>query len=760
VRNDLFTLEDLYQAYRACRRHKRGTLNALRFEAHLLDNLCDLRDELTGLSGVERCGFAGLGMSGMETQMSGMETRPTIAVRLGMAVGRDSNPDKDAPITNRCEMTGHGISGMETRPTVEEAVGRDSNPDNRETAANETSGMETRPTIAVRLGMAVGRDSNPDKDAPITNRCEMTGHGMSGMETRPTGWMDAPTVWGMETPHTSLNRSYNPTKSICFVQKRPKLREIFAADFRDRVVHHLLVGYLEPIFERRFIHDSYACRKGKGVHAAVDRLRTFLGSATANGSRRAWYLKEDISGFFMNIDKEILFELICRHVKREDVRGLAHVLIFHDCTRDYRFKGDPAILERIPPHKTLFKVPSGKGLPIGNLTSQFFANVYLNELDHFVKRQLRCRWYLRYCDDFLLLGRSPAELAEYHARIGEFLRKRLLLELNSKQHRLQPVSSGIDFLGYVVRRRYVLVRKRVVSHFREKLEAFDEQLGERKRGEVTAWHYPPRVMERFRSVVSSYLGHFGWANSHRLTASIFRRYPVLRAGFLLDGGKVVPRYLQRKGAVNIRQVYWWWVPPGWRFQCGSRSGFQSRQEPTGYGNRTRSGWTCRSGFQSRKPGDGGKRNVGHGNPNVGYGNPTYGVDGYTADVVHENPACPAGYADGTQAGRQSDRPAPVCPLWVRAATPQKVLVFFPVGSFYEFYDSQAECVCGLFGLKLTKGWRGFRVGCGFHRRWLGVFLRKALAAGYHVALIRRERSIDGGFRRRLLKLFRGASHQR
>lgn len=566
-----------------------------------------------------------------------------------------------------------------------------------------------------------------------------------------------------QTAPNPPTRAYHPTTSICFVQKRPKLREIFAADFRDRVVHHLLVSTLEPIFERHFIHDSYACRNGKGVHAAVARLRSFLGSVTANGTRRAWFLKEDISGFFMNIDKEVLYDLICRRVKREDIRRLAAVLIFHDCTRDYHFKGDPSILSLIPPHKTLFKVPAGKGLPIGNLTSQFFANVYLNELDQFVKRELRCRWYLRYCDDFLLLGRSPRELAEHHARIGEFLGERLLLELNPKQYRLRPVSSGIDFLGYVVRRSHVLVRRRVVSHLRERLEQFEARLGERRKGEVTAWRYPPRVMEGFRSVVASYLGHLRWANSHRLTTSIFRRYPVLRAGFLLDGGKLVPRYLQKKEGGNIRRIYWGWVPPRWRFVGGWEDigGWRTGEESGGgaVGSENPPGWgSVAVGLETRPTrfvlGTESQRRTLVGRSVGLETRPTRFVAG------RESQRRPlAGWGVGLETRPTHGQRAAwerVTPLWVRGDGVQKVLVFFPVGRFYEFYDSQAECAGELFGFKLIQGMRGFRVGCGFHRRWLGVFLREALDAGYHVALITRERRVDGSTCRRLAKLFRGA----
>ena len=129
----------------------------------------------------------------------------------------------------------------------------------------------------------------------------------------------------------------------------------------------------------------------------------------------------------------------------------------------------------MPPHKTLTGVPKNKGLPIGNLNSQFFANVYLDGFDHYVKHTLKCRHYIRYCDDFILLSHDPEQLREWRERIAEFLRDRLALELNPNRERLRPVSDGIDFLGYIVRREYMLVRRRVVSNLKQKLKAFEAE---------------------------------------------------------------------------------------------------------------------------------------------------------------------------------------------------------------------------------------------------------------------------------------------
>ncbi len=145
-----------------------------------------------------------------------------------------------------------------------------------------------------------------------------------------------------------VDRTYHPGRSVCFFTTRPKLREIFAADFRDRVVHHLLVDYLERLWEPVFIHDSYACRKGRGVHRGVRRAQQFIRQASANGSRPAWYLQLDIHNYFMSIDKGILFRLLAARLKDETALWLTRQLVYHDCTRDYVLRGKPELQAAIP----------------------------------------------------------------------------------------------------------------------------------------------------------------------------------------------------------------------------------------------------------------------------------------------------------------------------------------------------------------------------------------------------------------------------
>jgi RNA-directed DNA polymerase len=334
------------------------------------------------------------------------------------------------------------------------------------------------------------------------------------------------------------DRSYEPGRSVCFFVKRPKLREIFAADFRDRVVHHVLVNHMEGIWEPVFIHDSYACRKGKGVHAAVARLQRFMREATANGTRPAFTLQLDIRNYFMSIDKPRLFEMLTARLnprRRDDEQAvwLAEKLVFHDCTHEPLLKGDPRVVDQLPAHKTLFRAPPGKGLPIGNLNSQFFANVYLNVLDQFVKHELKCRWYLRYCDDFVLVAESAAQLAGWKMRIEAFLADRLQLQLNPSRERLRPVSDGVDFLGYIVRPFHLLVRRRVVGHLREVL-ARSERLLVGQHAQATEYRFDAQALDSLQASLASYLGHLRRASCQRLVAAICAANPWLEGFIALD----------------------------------------------------------------------------------------------------------------------------------------------------------------------------------------------------------------------------------
>lgn len=322
-------------------------------------------------------------------------------------------------------------------------------------------------------------------------------------------------------------RTYKPGQSIAFVVTKPKVREIFAAGFDDRVVHHLLYNYLAPIFEKIFIYDSWACRKGKGTHHAVQRLQGFLWQQRrlARG-KPVYYLKMDVMSFFTSIDQQILYDLVCKKVTRHEVRWLSKVIIFHDCARDIppKIQSRPELFAQLPRHKSLFYTAPGVGLPIGNLTSQFFANVYLNELDQFVKHRLKVKHYLRYVDDLVLLGDSEEGLRAQMAAIEVFAREHLHLRMHPNKQFIRPSGNGVDFLGYIVRADYVLMRRRVVGTWRHKLD--QQRLlrsRERRRG-VDCASSPS--LARARLLYTSYGAHAMWGNCRSLVRVIHRQYFV------------------------------------------------------------------------------------------------------------------------------------------------------------------------------------------------------------------------------------------
>ena len=310
--------------------------------------------------------------------------------------------------------------------------------------------------------------------------------------------------------HRVLNANqYSIGKSLCFLTSSPKLREVFASDFRDRVVHHVLVDVLEPLFERKFIHDVYNNRKGRGTHMAVAQAKRYM-KQTPHG----YYLQLDIKGFFYNLDKQILMDKIKQEVigstlDISSVLNLAHKIVWHDPTSHYIFKGDKSKLSLLPTHKTLFKIDKYKGLPIGNLTSQFFANVYMNDFDNYVKRKLKVKRYIRYVDDFVLFDKSKKRLQYFQKEIEQYLKKELYLTLR-EDTKLKKYTEGLDFLGYIIRPDYMLVRQRVVNNYKKKkalyLKEYERQKGKMNLVEIKA----------FLSVQASFVGHVQHANSFNL----------------------------------------------------------------------------------------------------------------------------------------------------------------------------------------------------------------------------------------------------
>lgn len=355
-----------------------------------------------------------------------------------------------------------------------------------------------------------------------------------------------------------VDGTYHPSRSICFVINKPKLREIFASSFEDRVVHHVLVRYLERIWEPKFVFDSYSCRVGKGVHLAVKRLQKFIRQISSNGVRRVFYLHVDIKDFFMTVDKEVLFGLISRHVRDERMLELARNIIFSDPTTNYIFLGrNRQALKNVPENKSLFNKNNKKGLPIGNLTSQFFANVYLNPIDQYVKHHLKCRHYVRYCDDMILLGNSTVQLEGWRQNIEEFAVKELRLQLNDKATHIAPVNNGIDFLGFITRKDYILVRRRSINNLRMKLKRYEGFLTKATSSGIL-FKYDLELCDKLLHTLNSYLGHFKFANTYRLIDKLFVRYSFLNEYYIRTGAKVIRNYGFKHRYANLAAQYWFY----------------------------------------------------------------------------------------------------------------------------------------------------------------------------------------------------------
>ncbi len=310
------------------------------------------------------------------------------------------------------------------------------------------------------------------------------------------------------------NKTYRPSKYICFLASSPKLREVFAANFRDRVVHHLLLEQIENFYEKKFIADVYNNRKNKGTHKAVQKAKNIM-----QKNKNGYYLQLDIKGFFYHLNKNILFKTIFEDISKSDMKNkekilwLANIIIYHNPCKNFHFKGNIKALYNLPEHKTLLKRPKYIGLPIGNITSQFFANVYLYRFDNFIKKNLACENYLRYVDDFVIFHKDKEFLIYIKENIQNYLFSNLGLSLRTDS-KLRQNKAGLDFLGYIIKPSYTLVRKRVVNNYKYKkakfLDKYEEQKGKMSLEEI----------KYFLSVQASFMAHIKWANAFKLQKQI------------------------------------------------------------------------------------------------------------------------------------------------------------------------------------------------------------------------------------------------
>jgi len=279
-----------------------------------------------------------------------------------------------------------------------------------------------------------------------------------------------------------LHKTYKPKSYFQFEVKEPKIRQICSSNFRDRVTHHAICQLIEPIFERRSIFDSYACRNDKGSHQAVSRCQKFA-------KQYKYYLKCDINKFFENIDHQVLKNILRRVFKDQDLLWLLDVIIDHKVPENIK----------------------GKGLPIGNLTSQHFANLYLGEFDHYVKERLQVKGYVRYMDDFICFSNSKAELWNLHSQLQKFVEDNLLLKLKARVTQVAPVIDGIPFLGFRIFPSIIRLKnenlRRLIFKIKKKESLY--AIGE-------------LPLNKLRQSVNSMVAHVEHANSLSLRRKIFK----------------------------------------------------------------------------------------------------------------------------------------------------------------------------------------------------------------------------------------------
>jgi len=295
-------------------------------------------------------------------------------------------------------------------------------------------------------------------------------------------------IWGI----------YKTGQYRTFKVYEPKARAVAALPFRDRVVQHAVVAAIEPIWERRFIHDSYACRPGKGTHQGVDRAQVILRKVKREYGR-VYVLKADIAKYFYSIDHGVLKSLIRRRIRCKNTLALLDGIIDSTAT-----PGDP----------------HSAGIPIGSLASQLFANLYLHELDEFVKHGLREKHYVRYMDDFIVVHHDKAHLHRIRAQIEAFLWQRLRLNTNAKTQVFpvgQRYGRALDFLGYRIWTTHRRIRKSSIARISKTLRRLRKQYGD---GKVS--------LSKIRESVMSWIAHASHAESYGLRRKLLGSIPFVR----------------------------------------------------------------------------------------------------------------------------------------------------------------------------------------------------------------------------------------
>jgi len=333
-----------------------------------------------------------------------------------------------------------------------------------------------------------------------------------------------------------ITGTYHPMPSDCFIITDPKRREVFAAHFRDRIVHHLYFNYTHELFERTFIQDSYSCIKGRGTHYGVNRLYNHILKESQNYTKPCFVLKMDIRGYFMNINRKKLLEICLESLEKmsthkvgkyrdalwkdiidtDFVKYLTKEIVLLDPTNGCRFIGSRTDWDELPHDKSLFHSPKGCGLPIGNLTSQLYSNVYLNVFDQFMKRELHCKHYGRYVDDFYVVSCDRQWLESLILSVTDFLSSKLFLKIHNGKTKIIPINKGVEYLGGFVLPYHIYVSRTTVERMDAKLFVLESEID----------------TEHVCNTLNSYCGVLShWSNFNIRQTMLLKRHCFTHHGF-------------------------------------------------------------------------------------------------------------------------------------------------------------------------------------------------------------------------------------
>lgn len=319
-------------------------------------------------------------------------------------------------------------------------------------------------------------------------------------------------------------RRYRAQPSKCFIVNHPKKREVFCAAFRDRIVHHLYFDYTHDVFERTFIADSYSCIKGRGTHYGIRRIAQHIRQESQNYTHRCYALKLDIRGYFMHIDRRRLLDIALQTLRRKGkgldldfLQWLTREIVMLNPTDGCIITGKAEDWQGLDPAKSMRNLPDGLGLPIGNLTSQLFSNVYLNTFDQFMKRTLGCRHYGRYVDDAVVVSCDREWLLSLVPRVKDFLQSEIGLQLHDGKQTITDVRQGVEFLGAYIRPWRIYTANATLRRIEKNMRSVDY-----RRRNSTA------------RTVNSYLGIMQHTASYNQRRRLFMHKELLRIGHFND----------------------------------------------------------------------------------------------------------------------------------------------------------------------------------------------------------------------------------